>query len=80
MAMEQAPGRLLDKVRQAIRLKHYLIPTQQAYIHWTKRFILCHSEPSALEMGKGEQEIIEVLSHVGVVELKGRREELPFPP
>ena len=30
--------RLLDQVRDKIRLKHYSIRTEQAYTDWVKRF------------------------------------------
>jgi hypothetical protein len=32
--------RLLDRVRERLRLKHYSIRTEQAYVDWIKRFIL----------------------------------------
>ena len=32
--------RLLDQVREKIRLKHYSIRTEQTYVDWIKRFIL----------------------------------------
>jgi integrase len=32
--------RLLDGVRERLRLKHYSIRTEQAYVDWIKRFIL----------------------------------------
>jgi len=36
-------SRLLDQVRDKIRLKHYSIRTEeQAYVDWIKRFILFH--------------------------------------
>ena len=31
--------KLLDQVRDLIRLKHYSIRTEQAYLGWIKRFI-----------------------------------------
>ena len=31
--------KLLDRVRQALRRKHYSYRTGQAYIHWIKRYI-----------------------------------------
>ena len=34
------PVRLLDKVRQCIRLKGYSIRTEKSYVSWIKRFIL----------------------------------------
>ena len=33
--------RLLDLAREAIRRRHYSYRTEQAYLHWMKRFILC---------------------------------------
>ncbi|MGH2702721.1 MAG: phage integrase N-terminal SAM-like domain-containing protein, partial [Actinomycetota bacterium] len=33
------PPRLLDQVRTAIRRRHYSYRTEQAYVHWIKRFI-----------------------------------------
>jgi hypothetical protein len=40
------PGKakLLDRVREAIRLKHYSLRTEQTYIDWIKRFILFHGK------------------------------------
>ena len=32
--------KLLEQVRGKIRLKHYSIRTEQAYLEWIKRFIL----------------------------------------
>jgi hypothetical protein len=37
-AQPQGP-RLLDRVREAIRRKHYSRRTEETYIHWIKRFI-----------------------------------------
>jgi hypothetical protein len=33
------PPKLLDQVRDKIRLKHYSIRTEQAYTDWIKRYI-----------------------------------------
>ncbi|MEK7228883.1 MAG: phage integrase N-terminal SAM-like domain-containing protein, partial [Candidatus Binatota bacterium] len=30
--------KLLDQVRQAIRARHYSPRTEEAYVHWIKRF------------------------------------------
>ena len=41
---ESAPGpkphRLLDQVRDRIRVKHYSIRTEQTYVDWIKRYIV----------------------------------------
>ena len=34
------PKKLLDRVRDALRLKHYSIHTEQAYVNWLKYYIL----------------------------------------
>ena len=47
-------ARLLDQVREVIRFKHYSIRTEQAYIHWIKRFIFFHQKRHPREMGAGE--------------------------
>ena len=42
-----APGarpRLLDRVRQAIRMRHYSRRTEQAYVDWVRRFALFHDK------------------------------------
>jgi len=48
---EQHPKKLLDQVRDAIRLKHYSIRTEEAYVNWIKRFILFHGVRHPAEMG-----------------------------
>ncbi len=56
--MEQRPKRLLDQVREAIRLKHYSIRTEQAYVTWIKRYILFHDKRHPKEMGGPEIEAL----------------------
>ncbi len=50
------PVRLLDKVRQRIRLKGYSIRTERSYAQWIKRFILFHGKRHPKDMGKMEIE------------------------
>ena len=38
--MVQSPPKLLDQLRDKIRLKHYSIRTEEAYADWVRRFIL----------------------------------------
>lgn len=50
--MEPAkPPRLLDQVRQRIRVFHYSLKTEKAYLHWIKRFILFHNKTHPKDMG-----------------------------
>ena len=37
-------AKLLDRVREAIRLKHYSLRTEHAYVDWIKRFIIFHGK------------------------------------
>jgi len=53
--MVQKP-KLLDQVRQKIRLKQYSIRTEQAYVGWIRRFILFHGKRHPKDMGKTEVE------------------------
>lgn len=46
--------RLLDQVRQAIRIRHYSSRTEKAYVHWIKRFIFFHDKRHPAEMAEGE--------------------------
>lgn len=46
--------RLLDQVRDTIRLKHYSIRTEQSYLGWSKRFILFHNKRHPRDMGADE--------------------------
>jgi integron integrase len=54
--MQNNPPRLLDQVRNQIRLKHYSIRTEEAYIGWIRRFILFHNKRHPKEMGRVEIE------------------------
>lgn len=60
--MGNSPVKLLDKVRQRIRLKGYSIRTEKSYVSWIKRFILFHGKRHPQEMGKPEIETF--LSHL----------------
>jgi len=56
--------KLLDQVRATIRILHYSIRTEQAYVDWIRRFILFHNKRHPAEMGK--KEIEEFLTHLAV--------------
>ena len=46
--------RLLDRMREAVRARHYSRRTEKAYIHWIKRYILFHDKRHPAEMGAAE--------------------------
>jgi integron integrase len=45
---------LLDRVRAAIRTRHYSIRTEDAYAGWVRRFILFHGKRHPDKMGEAE--------------------------
>jgi len=48
--------RLLDRLRDRIRLKHYSIRTEKTYLDWNRRFILFHNKKHPRTMGAKEVE------------------------
>lgn len=44
-------ARLLDQVREVIRLKHYSLRTEETYVQWIKRHIFFHGKRRPREMG-----------------------------
>lgn len=50
------PPRLLDQLRDRIRLKHYSRRTELAYVQWVKRYIHFHGKRHPAELGKAEVE------------------------
>jgi len=46
--------KLLDQVRQAIRIRHLSPQTEQAYVSWIKRFIFFHNKRHPAEMAEVE--------------------------
>ena len=51
--MTEAP-KLLDRVRAALRVRHYSPRTEESYVGWICRFILYHGKRHPSSMGAGE--------------------------
>jgi Phage integrase, N-terminal SAM-like domain len=64
--MENPPKKLLDQVRDAIRLKHYSYRTEETYVQWIRRYILFHNKRHPNQMGVPEIEAF--LSHLATVD------------
>ncbi len=58
--------KLLNSVREAIRVRHYSRRTEEAYTHWIRRFIFFHGVRHPAKMGK--EEVNQFLSHLAVKE------------
>lgn len=64
-AMSNKP-KLLDQLREALRVRHYSRSTEATYIHWVKRFIFFHHVRHPREMA--EPEINAFLTHLALKE------------
>ena len=58
------PPKLLDPVRERIRIKHYSIRTETQYIQWVRRFVLYDDKRHPREMGTPEVQAF--LTHLAV--------------
>lgn len=54
--MVQRPKKLLEQVRDIIRLKHYSYQTEKTYVYWIRRYILFHNKRHPKDMGSTEIE------------------------
>jgi integron integrase len=66
MSVGEAPAgaktKLLDRVREVARLKHYSLRTEQSYSDWIRQFILFHRKRHPQEMGAAE--VRDFLTHL----------------
>lgn len=51
---ESPKPKLLDRVRHAVRARHYSPRTEKAYVHWIKRYLFFHGKRHPGEMGAAE--------------------------
>ncbi len=56
--------KLLDRVRWHLRVKHYSLRTETAYIDWIRRFVLFHGKRHPRDLA--EPEIAAFLSHLAI--------------
>ena len=54
--------RLLDRLRGAIQRRHYSRRTEEAYVHWTRRYIYFHGKRHPSELG--EAAVTAFLNHL----------------
>ncbi|MBI4456107.1 MAG: phage integrase N-terminal SAM-like domain-containing protein [Acidobacteria bacterium] len=57
-------AKLVEQVREVIRIKHYSIRTEQAYLGWIKKYILFNNRRHPSEMGP--KEVSAFLSHLAI--------------
>lgn len=61
---EKREPKLLDRVREALRVRHMSKRTEETYLQWIRRYILFHGKRHPSEMGEGE--INAFLTHLAV--------------
>src|SRR5690606_4948466 len=64
MPPNATPPRLLDQVRRRLRVRHYALRTEQAYLGWIRRFILAFGKRHPRDMG--QREVESFLSNLAV--------------
>ena len=60
------PPRLIDRVRQTIRARHYSLRTEKAYIGWIRRFIFFYDKQHPANLGTPE--VVRFLEHLATVQ------------
>jgi hypothetical protein len=68
MDMEGQPQtpKLLDQVRNVLRLHHYSIHTERSYIDWIKRYVHFHRMRCREDLADGEKKIEAFLTDLAV--------------
>jgi integron integrase len=56
VAASSSAPRLLEAVRQQVRLQHYSLSTERAYVHWVRQFVRFHHLRHPAQMGQPEVE------------------------
>jgi integron integrase len=51
---ESRPPKLLDRVRTAIRMRHYSRRTEDAYTHWIRAYIMFHNKTHPASLGAAD--------------------------
>jgi stress response protein YsnF len=69
MEGQQETPKLLEQVRNVLRLHHYSIHTERSYLDWIKRYVQFHQMQRREEMLPAEPKIEAFLSELAV---KGR--------
>ena len=61
---EASKPKLLDQIRQLMRLRHYSLRTEEAYVGWIRRYILFHGKRHPRDLA--ESDIASFLSSLAV--------------
>jgi len=59
-------AKLLDQMREVMRLRHYSIRTEQAYCDWVRRYVRFHDMKSREELAPAEAKVERFLTDLAV--------------
>src|SRR3954464_13182555 len=59
-------GKLLEQVREVMRLRHYSIRTEQSYCDWIRRYVKFHGLKSREELFPAEPKVEAFLTDLAV--------------
>ena len=66
MECQQPAPKLLDQIRNVLRLHHYSIHTERAYLDWIRRYVHFHQMRSREDLADGERKIEAFLTDLAV--------------
>ena len=64
-------SKLLDQLREVLRVKHYSLHTEEAYVQWTRRFLKFHRDQAGVWRHPRElaaAEVVAFLNHLANVQ------------
>jgi Phage integrase, N-terminal SAM-like domain len=64
---EQGKPKFLDQIRQLMRLRHYSLRTEEAYVGWIRRYILYHGKRHPNDLDKSH-----IASFLSTLAVEGR--------
>ena len=64
LSIQQKKPKLLDQVRQALRVRHYSYDTEKSYIRWIKQYIFFHGKRHPSELG--ETDVNLFITHLAI--------------
>jgi hypothetical protein len=67
LGIKQHPGphKLLDQVRAAVRLRHFALSTEKAYVHWIRAYVKHQGLRHPKVMGAAQVKSLEANSRRG---------------
>jgi integron integrase len=63
---QEKPKRLLEQVREVLRLHRYASRTEKSYCDWIRRYIHFHGMKSRADLGEGERKVEAFLTDLAV--------------